>query len=368
MLSFCCHAQEKSTEIVVRFRVNVARIDSGYDSNKINTDTFISFLHSLHADSTANITSLSLFGAASPEGSYALNHRLAQARMSALEKLIRREVVIPDSLIQRDDAYIPWQYLREKVNHSGEPYSAEVIAIIDEQPVLVTDPLNGKTVDRRILKLRTLENGKVWRELFARYFSGMRSASAIVTYTTAPVAAADTVLTFYPVSSLAECASPVLNLDVVPFRTSVHPVAKKTRKPFYMSVRTNMIYDALAVPNLGVDFYLGKGFSLSASWMHAWWSYDPRHRYWRLYGGEINARRWFGAAARKKPLTGHHVGIYAQAITYDFEFGGTAYMGGEPGGTLLERAHLGTGLEYGYSLPVARHFNLDFSLGIGYLT
>ncbi|MCM1177241.1 MAG: DUF3575 domain-containing protein [Clostridium sp.] len=134
-----------------------------------------------------------------------------------------------------------------------------------------------------------------------------------------------------------------------------------------MAVYTNMLYDALATPNLGVEFYLGKNFSVAGNWAHAWWSHDRRHRYWRIYGGELNARYWFGTAAKAKPLTGHHIGLYAQALTYDFEFGGKAYMGGEPGGTILDRAHWGGGIEYGYSLPVARRFNIGFSLGAGYI-
>lgn len=94
---------------------------------------------------------------------------------------------------------------------------------------------------------------------------------------------------------------------------------------------------------------------------------DRRHRYWRVYGGEVGLRKYFGQRASDKPLTGHHVGVYGQLLTYDFEFGGRGYMGGRPGGTLWDKAHYGVGFEYGYSLPVARRLNLDFSLGLGYL-
>ena len=54
-------------------------------------------------------------------------------------------------------------------------------------------------------------------------------------------------------------------------------------------------------------------------------------------------------------------------VTYDFEMGGRGYMGGRPGGTFWNKANYGVGLEYGYSLPVGRRLNLDFSLGLGYL-
>ncbi len=127
-----------------------------------------------------------------------------------------------------------------------------------------------------------------------------------------------------------------------------------------------MLVDALLVPNIGAEFYVGKNFSVGAQWMYAWWSNDTRHRYWRIYGGDISARYWF-CNSNKKPLTGHHAGVYIGAYTFDFEWGGKAYMGGRPGHTLWDRFFLNTGIEYGYTLPISRRLNLDFTLGVGYM-
>lgn len=138
-------------------------------------------------------------------------------------------------------------------------------------------------------------------------------------------------------------------------------------RPFRMALKSNLLSDALAVPEIGAEFYVGRDISLGARWMGAWWSNDRRHRYWRIYGGDVSARYWFGRAAKAKPLTGHHAGIYAGAFTFDFEWGGKAYMGGRPGGNIFDRCMLNVGLEYGYSLPVARRFNIDFTVGIGYI-
>ena len=69
-------------------------------------------------------------------------------------------------------------------------------------------------------------------------------------------------------------------------------------------------------------------------------------------------RYWWGKRAHEKPLTGHHIGLYGQMITYDFELGGR--------GVLADRWSWAAGLEYGYSLPVAKRLNLDFTIGMGY--
>lgn len=62
------------------------------------------------------------------------------------------------------------------------------------------------------------------------------------------------------------------------------------------------------------------------------------------------------------------MGILAQILTYDFEWGKRGYMGGKPTGSLWDRCHWGVSAEYGFSLPVARRLNIDFSLAVGYQT
>ena len=109
------YAQERRTEICVDFRVNSTMVDSAYSDNAVRMLEIIDFLRNIRQDSTINIVEVSFFGAASPEGSDQLNRRLARGRLTALEKLVRREVDIPDSLITRNESYIPWDYLKKQI-------------------------------------------------------------------------------------------------------------------------------------------------------------------------------------------------------------------------------------------------------------
>ena len=142
--------------------------------------------------------------------------------------------------------------------------------------------------------------------------------------------------------------------------------APECKRPFYMAIKTNMLYDVFAVPNLGAEFYLGKKFSIAANYMHAWWSKEANNFYWRYYGADVSLRWWFGKPTRVKPLQGHHVGVNYQILTYDFQLGSKGIMGGLPSGNLVDRANHIVALEYGYSLPIARRLNLDFGIGFGY--
>ena len=137
------------------------------------------------------------------------------------------------------------------------------------------------------------------------------------------------------------------------------PVVETKNKTQSFALKTNLLLDAIAIPSIGLEIYLGKNWSTTANWHYAWWRNESRSWWWRTYGGDIVLRRWFGRKADEKPLTGHHVGVYGQILTYDFETGGRGYLG--------DRWSYAAGVEYGYSLPIAKRLNIDFTLGVGYL-
>lgn len=126
---------------------------------------------------------------------------------------------------------------------------------------------------------------------------------------------------------------------------------------FGMDLRTNLLAYPALVPNIGFDIYLGKNWSIGANGNFAWWS-NNRNYYWRLVTGELNVRKYFGKQAELKNYSGHHIGALGGVATYDFQLGGLGYQN-------IPLAWF-AGLEYGYSLPVAKRLNIDFSLGLGY--
>lgn len=133
-----------------------------------------------------------------------------------------------------------------------------------------------------------------------------------------------------------------------------------------LAIRTNLLYDAAAIPNIGFECNLGKRFSVSADWMYAWWKKDDIGWFWRTYGGELAIKKWFGKNSSERLFTGHHIGLYAQCLTYDFALNGRGQIGGDDEKSLFGKANYGGGIEYGYSLPVSKHINFDFSVGVGY--
>lgn len=357
--------------VMIKFRQSKWNLDPALGSNGAALDRIDRRLTTVLDDSVYRVRHVTVSGGASPEGSVAFNRELSEKRARSLFGLFDRYNRLPESartfiFLGRD-----WEgVLQLAEKDPSVPYREETLEllrkIVGEKRVA-----GGEEPPRSVERMKNLRGGVPYGYLSRTIFPTVRQSKMVIDYDRilAPEAEEklrDTIATLRGGGPEMVSLNDVAPCSPLPIALRSEPEPRE-KKPFYMDIRTNMLYDLVAVPNIGAEFYIGKKWSIGGTWIHAWWNNDRRHRYWRIYGGELNVRRWFGNAAEAKPLTGHHIGIYAQALTYDFQWGGTAYMGGEPGGTIFDRAHFGAGVEYGYSLPVRRRLNIDFSLGVGYI-
>lgn len=348
-------AQTEKDSVKVYFRVSDIHIDRSFQRNGATLDSIFS---KLTADSvsgpTHRLIGVSVTGAASPEGSVEFNRYLSEKRADAIFNEFRNRGLLTDSLTSFRFIGRDWRGLQNEVeSDSNIPYRAEVLSLLER--------INGDNPPLHPLaELKAIHGGIPYRYMHTHLFPDLRASRLTVEYE--PVCP-DICIPTFPLKAPelnAEVKGGILPLPVVLGRV-------KECSPFYMGLKTNMLYDALLIPNIGAEFYVGKNISLTADWMYGWWDRDRTHYYWRAYGGNIGARWWFGPQADEKPLTGHHLGIFAGAITYDFELGKGGIMGGIPRGTLWDRCNFISGVEYGYSLPVSRRINIDFSLAFGYM-
>ncbi len=132
-------------------------------------------------------------------------------------------------------------------------------------------------------------------------------------------------------------------------------------KPTTVQLRTNAIYWLALSPNISVELQTNLGMAFVAEYTGAWWNDYTRNRFFRNYIFQTEGRYYLDKGKMNTPYYGHHIGIYGQMGTYDFEFGGRGRICRD-----LEMT-FGVGISYGYSIPVSRHFNIDLTVGIGYL-
>lgn len=366
--------------VKVYFRVGHRLFDPAFSNNGLVMDNFIKKVQEAKAED--NIDYLTVSGFASPEGASDANERLARLRCNEIAQYIEKHAEIPSSIIETHPEGVAWGELRNIVAERADvPYREKILQILDNTPLWIFNS-QGKIIDGRKKQLMELAGGAAWNWMYANIFPELRNAVAVVLYlkqksATTVSPCPETINTDEILTEETNAAEEIIPLsepsptDITDIKDSIDikvPDKKDTDpKPFYMAVKTNMLYDAALIPNLGAEFYLGKNISMYGEWMYAWWENNSRHRYWQIYGGDLGLRWWFGRKAHAKPLTGHHLGIYGGIFIFDFEYGDTGYMGGKPGGTLWDRFLINSGIEYGYSLPVGKRINIDFSIGFGYL-
>lgn len=348
--------------VEVYFRRGYSTLEDALRDNGARLESFADRLRALQQDTSRCIRQVRIVSGTSPEGTTKANERLATNRSERIRQYLNRHFPSWNLSFDIRSEVEDWAGLAALVAASDMPARDEVLEILRNTPVWVIE--NGRVVDSRKRQLGMLQGGRPWRYMEEHFFPELRRSRVRVVYENIATPAPE------PTPAVPEQApEPACPSEPIaePAPLTVEESATAERKPFYMALKTNLLYDVALVPNLGAEFYVGRGWSVGGSWMYAWWNSDRKHRYWRTYGGELDIRKYFGRRAGEKPLTGHHLGLYGQMLTYDFETGGKGYMGGRPGGTLWDKMHWGVGLEYGYSLPVGRRLNLDLGIGVGYL-
>lgn len=129
----------------INFPVNKTDIRPTYMDNTKELGKITATIDSVKADSDVRITSMSIKGYASPEGTYANNTRLARGRTEALRLYVSRLYHFDDGFIKTDYEPENWQGLRDYVEKSGLEHRYQILDIIDSD--LAPDP--------RELKLKT---------------------------------------------------------------------------------------------------------------------------------------------------------------------------------------------------------------------
>lgn len=376
-------------EAAMYFRTASSRMDVNVNGNKEEMK-LLEQMASEYVQSSDSQRYVIVRSYASPEGLKQKNSEIAKRRAVAAMQLFKKLTDNDNVRFVTEYHMYEWEYLRQLVAaDSLVPAHDKVMAVLDKAVEKGSQSyLASQTVIR---KLRQIKGGAAYRYLYKNMFPRMRRVEVEVVGTDASSAEKPAVVVAQPeepentvkaeqhqdtvktqqveIKDTVEVKSqeqievkPEVTPEVKPeAKPEVKPEVKPQEgKPLYLALKTNLLFDAVLVPNISLEWGFADHWSVSAEYMHAWWKSDRSHRYWRTYGGNVELRYWFGRKAQEKRLTGHHVGAYFGLLTYDFEWGGKGY--------LARNASTNIGLSYGYALPIARRLNLDFEIGIGYFS
>lgn len=297
------HYLQGRSEFIDSLRSNAAAIDS---------------LRSVA--SRGRVQSISIVSGASPDGAIQFNQSLSEDRSETAAALLKG--LFPDADIYVRSIGIDWQGMVRLMAHQ-QPPSAECY----------------------------------WRWIYESIFPDLRVSHISVVHDRWP----DRRKTAIPqMPALSEydisLAGPMAILSDKP----------ATQKSFYFGVRTNLLYDAVAIPNIGVIAGLGQGWALGIDGYYADWSHRSHSRFWRVQGAKLSVRKLINN--RKSYTGGWFIEAYSQLFRYNICSGGTGYMSGYSGARFFKHPTWGVGLAAGYSLALSKHLSIDFAIGAGYLT
>lgn len=133
-----------------------------------------------------------------------------------------------------------------------------------------------------------------------------------------------------------------------------------------VAIKTNLLYDATATVNLGVEIGIAPKWSLDLSGNLNAWNIDEDTK-WRHWLAQPEVRYWFCDR-----FTRHFLGFHALAGQYNigglknnFKFLGTDFS--QLSNKRFQGWGAGAGIAYGYAMILGKHWNLEFELGVGYI-
>ena len=130
-------------------------------------------------------------------------------------------------------------------------------------------------------------------------------------------------------------------------------------------IKTNLLYDATATANLGIEFPMHPKWTMDISGNLCAW--DVNKHKWKHWLVQPEARYWFC-----NTFQGHFLGIHVLGGQYNFgniknsaHFLGSNFY--ELSDYRFQGWGAGAGVAYGYSWLLSKHWNLEFELGVGYV-
>lgn len=352
--------RDTTIRVIVYFEENKDGIDSCYRNNSQSIALLDSLLDMNLG--TGSIISIKGEAFASPDGESNGNIDLAVKRVNSVKELLQQrypyiEEEKTELLAKGED----WTGLRRLI-------SADV-NLPDREDVLMLIDYHQDDMMKRKQLLQKLDGGIPYRSIVRDIMPGLRRVEITIAWELLEIEKK----AFTPETSTSELfvstkgeESPENDLNKTLGECSqkrscemtVVEVEDSVESKTVLAIKNNLIYDLVLAPNLEVEIPIGKRWSLNTEYKCPWWLNSEHEFCYQLLSGGVEGRCWLGNRRNRNRLTGHFLGLYAEGGIYDFQFQGDGYQG---------KYYGAAGVTYGYAKQLARHFSLEFSLGIGYL-
>ncbi len=174
---FKMYDDDRENALEVYFRLASYDIETDYLDNNYNLNNLIGCIDMITASADSRVERIVVGGFASPEGSVALNDRLAFERAVTLKKYIMDNTRIGDDRVAVFNGSVDWRGLRARIARSNMSERDALLALIDNTPVEGTPSRPG-----RLEALRRMNGGSTYLRLQAEHFPRLRTGAFIKVY------------------------------------------------------------------------------------------------------------------------------------------------------------------------------------------
>lgn len=324
-------------------------LDASYLSNRANFAKINDYLAR-----SPQIDSIVIYSYASPEGVYERNVWLAKRRAESAKRYILAHRGKSSKLKSRDIKLRPqgenWAGLEQEIQTSYHRSDREQVLRI-----LHNTKIGG---DTKKWRLKQLDGGKTWRHIIRTHMPKLRVATWVCVWVNPDALIPE------PEPIVLEIEEPISvpieTISLLPTEIEALPILPRYEDRTIVALKTNLLYDAITALNAEIEVPIGRHFSIMVEDVFPWWTWGPNGKKYAFQMWEIGAepRWWFVRTPERDRLSGHFLGVYMMSAKYDFQNDFDLCYQGE---------YWSAGISYGYSLPVGKHCNMEFSLSLGYV-
>lgn len=328
------------------FRQGVSNFEPGFSNNGPRIDSLIARIRESQLGPVVVLQQIRVQATASPEGTFQINHRLAERRAGCIADYLTQYAHFDRKSLVVDFIDTDWALLESMVAESDWSEKEKALEIIrkhhDDKAIRRADPA-------------------IYRYLYNRFYPRMRGTTVFIEYNLNELVDMEEVEDFKD----AEYVFQPLPIEPIHVEPMVYVPAPPV-EPGHWYLKTNFLpMPLMLTPNIGVAFEIGNHFSVSVPFYYSALDWFRVDRKFRIAALQPEGRYWF----RKGTFLGPFVGAHLNFGWWNIAAGdGYRYQDHEG-----RRPTLGGGITAGWKIPLftkSKHpdrWGLEFTLGAGYM-
>lgn len=322
-------------------------VDPDFGTNGSELAVLHRFLRYALEDTLVCVQQVEITGYSSIDGSTKVNERLAHSRADRFLRYLDTDYRITEKYpVEVSSVGADWVKFRELIAASHYFWKEDALRIID----------GPGSYEWKKMQISYLGGGDGHKRMYELY-PLLRRVEVKITYDVQCMKGKlhRSGIPWFGDFSIRVLKLKSLNTPPLKRRSTLYPVWSFSTNLLPLSglvtVDNNFRYRS-PLPNLSVEFFFARRWSVKASGMYAHWHFSSNRHFWGISGYSVEPRVWLNG---NRHFKGFYLGVFGQAGEFDIR-----YKGNHTG------RYIQTGLSAGYYLSLSRHWGLGVGVRGGY--